>query len=328
MASGPRVFVLGDVNVDAMARLESPLTPGADNIHRAFELQLGGVGANVAVALANCGADVRLASCVGRDWLGEFATEALKRQRVDTQFLAQADGVTGLVVIPVDPDGRRTILGARGANGTAPAGEIGQWLDGVDAVHLVGYTLLSEHTARLPAEVAREASRRGIAVSFDPAPWPCASQRERVREMLPLVTTLLVGFEEAEALTGQRGSAALEAIAQCGAAEVIVKRGEGGSQFFEAARWWAMPPFAVQSVDTTGAGDAFAAGYIWAKLSGWPVADCVLMANAVGAAATSRLGAGEAMPGVEDVRQLLAGVASDQTEAKLAARLLRLLSSG
>ncbi len=325
MTSGPLVLVLGDINVDALARLPAPLEPRADNLHTGYDLQLGGVGANVAVSLAKCGVAARLAGCVGRDWLGDFASRALARHGVDTSCVARADGVTGLVVIPIDPDGQRTILGARGVNELPPDRTTESWLSGAAAVHLVGYTLLSRHTQRLPSQIARAARERGIHVCFDPGPGPCKLARNTVLEVIAHSDTLLVGLNEAEMLTHANGAEAVGAIATIGAGAVIVKRGEGGSQFHEAGRWWAMPPFSVSPVDSTGAGDAFAAGYLFGKLRGWGMADCVLLANAMGAAAAARIGAGENMPGLEDVQALVKTVEIRETNGKLAARLARLL---
>ena len=326
MRQPPRIFILGDVNVDAIAPLAVPLAPGGDNLHRGFELHLGGVGANVAVALAKCGAAVQLAGCVANDWLGQFALDALARQRVATEFIARSGGVTGLVVIPVNPDGSRTIIGARGANDLPPAGTLESWLFGAQAVHLVGYTLLSEQTASLVAQIAAEAQKRGITVSFDPGPGPARQARGRVLDVLAAADTLFISLEEAETLTAQQGADACSAIATCGATEIVLKRGAGGCQYYEAARWWAMPPFSVDVVDTTGAGDAFAAGYIIGKLRGWGMADCVLLANAMGAAACTKLGAGEQMPSLDDVRALLAREQEASATAKLAERLARLLA--
>jgi len=327
MPPDPGVFVLGDINVDALARLRAPLEARADNLHPGFDLQLGGVGANVAVALRKCGVRVNLAGCVGRDWLGDFAMAALARQDVDTGFVARADCVNGLVVIPVDPDGQRTILGARGASDFPPTGNVEQWLAGAAAVHLVGYTLLSAPTAFLPLQIAREARQRGIYVCFDPAPAPCKLAADAVREVAENSDALLVGLGEAETLTGLRGAPALATIARIGATEVILKRGEGGSQFYQAERWWAMPPFPVFPVDSTGAGDAFAAGFLFGKLRKWGTADCVLLGNALGAAATARVGAGENMPSLADVRKLFADDLAPPQDPKLTARLLRLLDS-
>jgi sugar/nucleoside kinase (ribokinase family) len=78
-------------------------------------------------------------------------------------------------------------------------------------------------------------------------------------------------------------------------------------------------------VDTTGAGDAFAAGYLCGKIRGWPASDAALFANAMGAAASLRMGAGEAMPGTNEVIPMLQHVPEDDASAPLAKRLLNLL---
>jgi len=325
MEPTPHVLVFGDINVDAFARLRAPLEPHVDNLHAGFDLQLGGVGANVAVALRKCGVRVQIAGCAGRDWLGDFAMDALARQGVDTTFVARVEGTTGLVVIPVDPDGQRTILGARGVNDLVPPGDIEPWLAGAAAIHLVGYTLLSAQTAALPLQIARAARQRGIHVCFDPAPGPCKLAPDAVRAVAEVSDALLVGLGEAETLTGLRGAQALATIARIGAGEVILKRGEGGSQFYQADRWWAMPPFPVFAVDSTGAGDGFAAGFLFGKLRKWGTADCVLMGNAMGAVASLRLGAGENMPGLTDVQEFLRGSEPATDDQKLAERLQRLL---
>jgi ribokinase len=319
------ILILGDINVDVLARLARPLAPGTDNLVPAVDVRLGGVGANAAVALAKWGLRPRLVTSVGNDPFGQFALAALEQCNVDVSLVIRTDGVTGIFAIPIDPGGQRTIVGSGGANGLRPAGEPWQWLEGVRAAHLVGYTLLSPATRDLPMQIAKEARRRGITVSFDPGPDPAKRAREEILALLPHLDTLFVSPEEAEALTGQQGAAALEGIARCGAREVILKRGEGGCQFLQSGRWWALPPFAVQAVDCTGAGDAFAAGYIAAKLRGWETADAALLANALGAAAAATLGAGENMPGPAQVLRLLEADPASPAPSKLAARLLRLL---
>ncbi len=319
------VLILGDINVDVLARLSRPLTPGGDNLVPGLELRLGGVGANVAVTLAKWGLRPRLVTCVGRDQFGQFALAALQRAGVDTPWVTPGDGVTGVFVIPIDPGGQRTILGSRGANGARPAGHPAQWLDGVRAAHMTGYPLLSRATQDLPGQIAAEARRRRVPVSFDAGPDPARHASREILALAPHVDTLFVSLEEAEALTQESGANAVEAIAKCGAREVVLKRGEGGSQFLQGGRWWAMPPFAVEAVDCTGAGDAFAAGYWCGKLRGWETTDAVLLANALGAAAAATLGAGENMPGPAEVVRLLETEASTAAQPKLAARLLRML---
>lgn len=321
------MLVFGDINVDVLAPLGAPLVPGGDNLSQQLELQLGGVGANVAVALAKWGVATRLAGCVGRDAFGTLALDALARQKVDTAAVARADGATGLIFIPVDPDGRRTIIGSRGANESAPAARPAECAEGMAGVHLVGYSLLSEATAKWLRELIELAGARGIPVSLDVGLAPSRTARAQILELMPRLDVLFVAQEEADALTGQNGAAALTAIAALGARMIILKQGAAGCQFLPSAggRWWKIAPLEVRAVDTTGAGDAFAAGYWIARLRGWGAGDAVSLANACGAAAAAMLGAGEAMPGPDDVIRVLEQQPPGGRESSAAQRLLRLL---
>jgi ribokinase len=317
-------LVYGDINVDLLARLPAPLVARGDNLFPAFELALGGVGANAAVSLARLGGTARLAGCVGRDWLGDFALEALTRCGVNASAVRRADGVTGLVVIPVDPGGQRTILGGRGVNTQPPAVGVAECLRDVRAVLVFGYALLAEATRAYAFDLIARARRAGLVVALDAGPGPSRDARREILELAPQLDALFVSLDEAEALTDRRGADALEAIANCGAREILLKRGAAGCQFLSAgtgSRWWMVAPLPVDAVDTTGAGDAFAAGFLHAKLRGWTTADAALLANAMGAAATTRLGAGTAMPGLADAIRVLEADAGDATSA----RILRLL---
>lgn len=324
------MLVLGDINVDVMARLPAPLEPGGDNLPQQIELQLGGVGANVAVALAKWDVEVRLAGRVGRDAFGDFALPALGRHGVNLRAVARADAATGLIVVPVDPDGRRTIIGARGANELAPAMQPSECIAGVAGVHLVGYSLLSEATAAWLRAVVELAERRGVPVSLDVGLAPSRAARAQLLKLAPRMDTLFAGQEEAELLTGASGPRALEAIGECGARVVVVKQGAAGCQFRltgPGARWWKIAPLEVTAVDTTGAGDAFAAGYWVGRLREWDTGDALSLANACGAAAATVLGAGAAMPGPEEVMRVLESQPEGGREASAAARLLRMLQA-
>lgn len=325
---GRAILVLGDINVDVMARLEAPLQPGGDNLPPKLDLQLGGVGANVAVSLTKWGIESRLAGCVGRDAFGQIALDALARQGVDTRAVARGEMPTGLFVIPVDPDGRRTLIGARSANELPPAISPAECITGAAGVHLVGYSLLSGATAQWLRELVALAAEAGVPVSLDVGPEPSRRLRSRVLQLASQVEALLVGQEEVELLTGARGPEALAAIAECGARVVVVKQGVAGCQFRIAGpggRWWKIAPLEVETVDTTGAGDAFAAGYWLGWLRGWETGDALALANASGAAAAAVLGAGEAMPGPAEVKSVLEQQPPGGRESSAAARLLRLL---
>jgi sugar/nucleoside kinase (ribokinase family) len=110
------------------------------------------------------------------------------------------------------------------------------------------------------------------------------------------------------AVTGKSGNEeVLAALRTSGAREMIVKLGTDGCLIVETDAWCSVPPFTVSAKDTTGAGDAFAAAYLRARLRGWPAKEVALLANAAGAAAAVVIGAGENMPGPDAVLRLLNG---------------------
>lgn len=304
------VLVFGDINVDVLARLERDLRPGDDNLVPALEQHCGGVGANAAIAFARWGVPVRLLGCVGRDWFGEFALRCLKQAHVDVAHVQQTDrALTGLFIIPISPDGQRTIIGSRGANAEVELRDE-KWscLGGVEALFLVGYNFLSPAGRRVAEELLREAAKRGVRVALDVGVAPSRQIPEVILEVLPKLDVLFISLGEAMALTGKSGNEeVLAALGKCGARELVVKLGAGGCLIGETNAWCSVPPFPVSVKDTTGAGDAFAAAYLCARLRGWPAVDAALLANAAGAAAASVVGAGENMPGPETVVRLMIG---------------------
>ncbi|MCL4524504.1 MAG: carbohydrate kinase family protein [Acidobacteria bacterium] len=305
------MLVFGDINVDVLARLARDLRPGDDNLVPELQHLCGGVGANAAIAFARWGVPVRLLGCVGRDWFGEFALRCLARERIDVSFVQQTDrALTGLFCIPISPDGQRTIIGSRGANAETGVRDA-SWscLDGVEALFLVGYDFLSAAGRRVAEGLLQEAARRGTRVALDVGVAPSQQIPHVILEVTCNVTWLFVSLSEAMALSGKSARAeVLTALENCGAGEIIVKLGADGCLLREPrGSWCAVPPFAVSAMDSTGAGDAFAAAYLCTRLRGWPAKEAALLANAAGAAAASVLGAGENMPGPDSVLRLLNG---------------------
>ncbi len=304
------VLVFGDINVDVLARLGRDLRSGDDNLVPELHHHCGGVGANAALALARWGLPVRLLGCVGRDWFGQFALHCLEREHIDVSYVQHTDrALTGLFFIPIAPDGQRTIIGSRGANEEiVQRDDLWSCLDGVQALFLVGYDFLNEESRRVAEGLLREASRRGLRIALDVGVAPSQQIPKIILEVARSVDLLFVSLDEAMLLAGRRGEEDVQGtLDQLGAKENVVKLGADGCWIRDADRWCLVPAFGIAAVDTTGAGDAFAAAYLRARLCGWPAKEAALLANAAGAAAASVLGAGENMPGPEAVLQLLNG---------------------
>ncbi len=293
----PGIVVLGDINVDIVARMKNFAGLGEDCLIRELPLHCGGVAANVAVALAQWGVRVRLVGSTGRDGFGEHALRFLRRAGVDVSAVRRLPrATTGLMFIIVLGDGQRTILGSRGANEelAAPAENL---FSSARGLHLVGYSFLSPSGAKTAEKLLDAAHRAKRWVALDVGMAPSREIPRKILQLARNVDILFVGREEAAALTRKPDvQNAFRALESAGAREVLMKLGDQGCLFTEDGALRRAPAFRVAAVDTTGAGDAFAAAFLRARLQNWPRAEATVLANAAGAAAAMVVGAGAGMP--------------------------------
>jgi len=252
------LVVLGDLMVDVVARVSEPLARGSDTPAR-ISMQGGGSAANVAAWAAHIGAPVSLVCRVGRDTRGRAAIDELKG--VDVQVTVDYERPTGTCVVLVDPGGERTMLPDPGAN-DAPFGEIPLG----DHLHVVGYALLRGGARASALAAIARAQAAGMTVSVDPSSWALLWPGA-----IPQVDLLLPNEREASLVEG----------------EMVVKLGARG------ARWGdiEVPAKPVEVVDTTGAGDAFAAGFLSARLRGAGPREALEEGCRVAALAVAQVGA-------------------------------------
>lgn len=305
---GPGVVVLGDINIDILARIGTFAGLGEDCLVPELQLHCGGVGANTAIVLAKWGIPVRLVGRVGRDCFGDRALRFLRREKIDVSRVQRTDrAMTGLMFIVISADGQRTFFGSRGANAglAALAGDSG-YLGSAKAAHLVGYNFLSPSAAEVAEQLIEEAHRHGRWVSLDVGVAPSRQIPQKILQVAKKVDILFVSLDEAIALTGTQDKfGAFRALEPCGVREVVIKLGEKGCLFREDDTLREVPTFSVPTSDTTGAGDAFAAAFLRARLHGWSNAEAALLANAAGAATAAVVGAGESMPAPRQILRLL-----------------------
>jgi ribokinase len=259
--------VVGDVATDVVAVLSGTPAPGSDR-PAAIRSRGGGAGANVAVHLAQLGVPVVLAGCIGDDAAGAGLAAELGAAGVQLALRTVAGAATGTIVSLVEPDGQRSMLADRGANlALRPEDVPAPPPDG--HLHLSGYTLLDPgpRTAGLAALDAAVAA--GCTVSVDPASTgPLAAYGvDRWLADTAAATVLLPNDDEARLLTGCTGPAdAARALAERHAV-VAVSLGADGALWATREVLVHRPAHAAVVVDTTGAGDAFAAGLLAAWLS-------------------------------------------------------------
>jgi sugar/nucleoside kinase (ribokinase family) len=239
------ICVLGDVNLDVVVRLRGAVETETDT-PAVTSVGAGGQAANVAAWITALGGQARLIAARAPDLAGELVTAELARRGVSITGPV-IPGRTGVVVSLSDSGRFRSMLTDRGVGPLLSAGALDQrWLDGCDWLHLPAYSLVSEPVQGAALAAAARLPRLSVDLSST------AALREygvpRFRALLARLRPRVVFANEAEAeVTG--------AIDGC---EVVVKLGPGGVR--AGGRVYPAPP--VQAVDTTGAGDAFAAGYL------------------------------------------------------------------
>jgi sugar/nucleoside kinase (ribokinase family) len=279
-----RIVVLGDVMLDVVARLEGPVAPGSDAPAR-IELLGGGSGANVAAWLASAGAAPLLVGAVGDDARGRAAREELEAGGVEARLAVDGELPTGTCIVLVAPGGDRTMVPDPGANeGLEPTDLPDDAFEPGGHLHVAGYSLLREGSRAAALAAIERARARDMSVSIDPS--SAALLSAAFLDLAAGVDLLLPNADEATALTGE---ADLERAAACLAErvpEVVVTLGSAGALWADGREIARVPAEPVQVLDSTGAGDAFAAGLLAARVEGAPpeealAAGCRLAASAV-----------------------------------------------
>jgi sugar/nucleoside kinase (ribokinase family) len=261
-----KVYCIGDLMLDVVAQI--PTSPHqlhlGNDTRTIISTHGGGAGGNVASWLSVLGNDVTMVGRIGNDTAGSAITAEFDALGISYGDIVKEGLHTGVVVCLVDPSGERTMLADNGANSGLAIGDLPA-LDGVDAIYLSGYAPLAPLSRDGVLEMVRTINLRGIPVVFDPATVG-GMQGVPVEEILAwcaLMDTVIMNEEEAIYLSGLSDlESALNFFVER-TPRAIIKRGSAGAIGLE--RGGQLISLAAKTstvVDTTGAGDAFAAGFI------------------------------------------------------------------
>lgn len=266
---GDTLGVVGDLLEDVVVWFDGDLRPATDNPSRITRTR-GGSAANVAALAARSGARTRFIGRVGDDAAGVQLTDALAACGVDVRV--QRAGHTGTVVITVDRAGERTMFPDRAA--AAELSDVpAEWLESLGVLHITSYSFASEPAAGATLELSRAATAAGIPVSLDASSaglledMGVARYLEVVAAVRPAV--LFANASEAALLDLDRPPFhAMLTVVKNGSDPAAVRSPDGRRSY--------VPVAAVDAVrDATGAGDAFAAGFLTARLAGSDVEGAV-----------------------------------------------------
>ncbi len=290
MAKRPRIAVVGSANIDLTTFTDRFPKPGETIFGQKFDLGFGGKGANQAVAARLCGADIFMVARVGSDLFGPATIENFKKLGIDTAHVKQVEGLSsGVAPIFVEPNGQNRILVVKGANDALKAAD-------VDAA---AETLKSADCIVLQFEIPLEtvyytvafARKHGIRCILNPAPGQ------------PVEMGALTGLDyfvpnesEAEVVSGlpvkniEDAKKCAGKLTAGGIRRVIITLGANGSLLVGRGISEHVPPFAVKSIDSSGAGDAFIGSFAVFLAEGVPELEAVRRANLYAGLSTTGVG--------------------------------------
>lgn len=291
-----RVLVVGDVITDILAVHDGVLAPDTDTAARVTTTG-GGSAANTAAWLAHAGLTVDLVGVVGVDLAGEERVAELTEAGVGCACVVWSrTSPTGTIIVLTDGT-HRTFVTDRGANHELQASDVDEALavlPGLVHLHLSAYTLLDKSTRAAGLRALTAAAERGLSTSLDAASvQPLrAVGPDRFLAWARDTGLLLANLDEAHALTStvdEQPAAVARALARS-VPEVVVKLGPHGAVWARGDEVRTVPAVPADVVDTTGAGDAFAAGLLAARLAGADVDAALHAAVRLGAVAVGLVG--------------------------------------
>ena len=264
------IGVVGDLVEDIAVRLHSAVNVASDTAAD-IRRRRGGSAANTAVAVARLGRRSRFIGQVGDDSVGTMLIEALIGEGVEAAV--RRGGDSGTIVVLIDSSGERTMLADRGTC-TALTDPDPAWVDGLQVLHVPVYSLVGEPLTSTTLTLIGWARERGVQVSIDAASAAVIVERGVARTLADLTSispdVLLCNELEAAALGG------LDALTAIGARATVIKHGPRPATVVgSGGRLTEVDALPIEAVgDTTGAGDAFAAGFLVAWADGADPAAC------------------------------------------------------
>jgi ribokinase len=276
--------------VDVVARLTSPIAPGSDAPAR-IAFHGGGSAANTAAWLAAAGAHPILVGRIGDDAAGRDAAAQLRDAGVDTRLVIDTEHPTGTCIVLVAPGGERTMVPDPGAGGhLAPEDLTDDLFSPGGHLHVAGYALLRAGSRAAGRSAIVRARALGMTVSLDPS--SAALLSEGFLDLADGAGLLVPNRAEATALAGQSVPEHAAARLAKRFPEVVVTLGAAGALWTDGRDTLRVPATRVTgAIDSTGAGDAFTAGLLAARMNGTETADALAAGVELAARAVATPGA-------------------------------------
>ena len=301
------VTCIGDVNVDILtSNIKTYPKKDTQLLIEDLTMTTGGCAANTSKALAVLGAKTRLIAKAGNDVFGDCVRKDLAKVRNLDLHLSKGKR-TGVTLAVTFEDKMRSFLTYTGGNGEFSIKDVDLGAIKGKCLHTTSFFLLGlrGNTNRI-LDYAHE---KGMITTFDPGFDPRGWKKKdvaQIRKTLRDVDIFFPNLSEAEAITGKKGKDKIvDALLSMGVGIVALKMGCKGSYVCTKQERTFVPPFKIKNVvDTTGAGDVYAAGFIYAYLKAWDLQECARFASAAAALKTRGFGSSK-YPRYKEVEAML-----------------------
>ena len=315
----PKALCIGELLIDFVSTTPDVTLAEAPGFVKAP----GGAPANVAVGLAKLGIDAGFIGKVGADAFGDFLSETLQQNSVDTSYLIAGEtSRTTLAFVATRSDGMKDITFYRhpGADIQLSPDEIGtDYIQSAELFHYGSVSLSHSPSREATLHAIQSAKAGGAMLSYDPnlrlPLWENANDAKHwIWEVMPYADVVKISEEEWEFVTGDAElTSGIERILGLGVRLLIVTLGERGCYYINGTADGYVNGFAVDVVDTLGAGDAFVAAMLMQLMKHEDIGsldasdlDAIMRyANAAGALATQKVGVIPALPTLSEIDQFL-----------------------
>lgn len=293
------VICFGALNVDKLYRVDRIAGADEESVILDFKKFPGGSAANTAVGLARLGVKTGYIGKVASDDDGAFLIKSFIDEGVDVNgIIVSKSGRSGSVIGFVDKKGNRALYVDPGVNNSLKYEEINlNYVRNAEFLHLTSFV------GEMPFEAQKKlvAGFSDIKVTFDPGMIYARKGLENLKPILRRCYAFLPNEAELRLLTGKNYREGAEYILKEGVKIVAVKLGGRGCYVTDGRENYLIKAFKVNVVDTTGAGDAFCAGFIYGLIRGKNLKECGVLGNFVASRCLMKMGAREGLPRAEDL---------------------------
>jgi sugar/nucleoside kinase (ribokinase family) len=277
----PDVAALGTCNIDFLMKVPRFSRADDEVDVENMKVSLGGSASNFAVGLSRVGVDVGIMSRIGYDNFGDFAMSKFKREGVKTDRLLKIPESTGMAFIAVDGEGERSIYTSMGANAKFK-------LEKDDLKYIKGSKLL--HVTGMYKEVVEEVTQHANLLSLNPGTVLSSYGLDSLYKIIKRADVIFLNKKEVTLLTGEDFQDGAKILVDIGVPLVVVTCGKRGASLYTARGMIHATPSRIEALDTTGAGDAFAAGFIASFIKNKELKKCLQLGNLLASNCVARLG--------------------------------------